>query len=46
MHVMFSTNWAKGFGIHVVDVVTGEERRSRRCTTGCARLPTPRRGQV
>ena len=44
---MFSTNWAKGFGIHVVDVVTGEERPLTKVHHG-VRAPAyrPRRGQV
>jgi TolB protein len=34
--IVFSTNWAKGFGIHVVDVATGEERPLTRAhKTGC-----------
>jgi Tol biopolymer transport system component len=34
--IVFSTNWAKGFGIHVVDVVSGEERPLTKVhPTGC-----------
>ena len=34
--IVFSTNWAKGFGIHIVDAVTGEERPLTKAhPTGC-----------
>ena len=34
--IVFSTNWAKGFGIHVVDVATGQEQPLTRAhKTGC-----------
>jgi len=34
--IVFSTNWAKGFGIHIVDAMTGEERPLTRAhPTGC-----------
>jgi TolB protein len=34
--IVFSTNWAKGFGIHIVDVATGVERPLTRAhPTGC-----------
>ena len=34
--IVFSTNWAKGFGIHLVDVATGAERPLTRAhPTGC-----------